>query len=322
MKPNFFVVGTVKAGTTSLYQYLANHPDIYMSPLKEPHYFSTDIIPSKFRPQYRKMLPVDIEEYLASDLKGNINAAFIRNEDQYFRLFKNVRNEKAIGESSTSYLISKVAAQNIYDFNPNAKIIIILRNPTERAYSHYLMNFKSGSVSGPFKLELEKDIQATPKGWGITRLYADHGFYYEQVKRYIDIFGPDKVKIIFTDSMGINTQQTVRDIYRFLNVNENFIFENYERHNVAMIPRSTLARFILDKASFISFFIKFIPSRFKRSLYNSLFTKTQFPAFEEETKNFLISLYREDILKLQKLIKTDLSAWMKLILFFTNCCLC
>ena len=311
MKPNFFVVGTVKAGTTSLYQYLANHPDIYMSPLKEPHYFSTDIIPSKFRTQYRKMLPVDIEEYLASDLKGNINAAFIRKQEHYFRLFQNVRNEKAIGESSTSYMISKTAAQNIYDFDPKAKIIIMLRNPTERAYSHYLMNYKSGSVTGSFKEELEKDIQAMPKGWGITRLYADHGFYYDQVKRYLDLFGPDQVKIIFMEGMGSNTQQTVRDVYRFLKVNENFIFENYERHNVAMIPRSSFARFILDKANIISWFVKFVPVRFKRSLYNSLFTKTQFPAFEEETKAVLNNLYKEDILKLQQLINADLSSWLK-----------
>ena len=311
MRPNFFVVGTVKAGTTSLYQYLTEHPEIYMSPLKEPHFFSTDIDPSRFRTQYRKMLPLDIEQYLASDLKGIVNAAFIRREEQYLRLFKNVKNEKAIGESSTSYLISKEAAQNIYNYDPKAKIIILLRNPVGRAYSHYLMNYKSGSVTGLFKTELELDLKAEPKGWGITRLYVDHGFYYEQVKRYLDVFGPDQVKIILTEQLGAEVQQTIREVYQFLNVKDNFIFDNYERHNVAMIPRSYFARLILDRANIISMFVKFVPVRFKRFVYNSLFTKTQFPAFEEETKKFLKELYREDILKTQALTKIDLSAWLK-----------
>src|SRR5688572_2729446 len=126
--PQFFITGTVKGGTTSLYNYLLEHPSIYMSPVKEPHFFCTDIDPADFREQYRKMVNVDVEAYLDNDSNDKlISSAFIRDENTYRRLFKNADAEQVKGESSTSYLISEVAAKNIYNLIPDAKIIIMLR---------------------------------------------------------------------------------------------------------------------------------------------------------------------------------------------------
>ena len=108
--PNFLIVGAQKSGTTSLFHYLRRHPKIFLSPIKEPAYFS----------KYRGSVPFKNKK---------------PTKEQYLELFQNVKDESAIGEVSTPYLFDQDSATNIYKTIPNAKIIIILRDPTERAYS-------------------------------------------------------------------------------------------------------------------------------------------------------------------------------------------
>lgn len=148
--PNFFIVGSAKSGTTSIYNYLKQHPDIFMSPIKETHYFSTDIDSSKFRPDYAANLNINIDSWLDGDQKKEIFHAFVKDWDKYLKLFKNSGNQKAIGEVTNSYLYSKEAAKNIRSKFPEGKIIMILRNPVERAFSHFLMDLKSGLETGSF----------------------------------------------------------------------------------------------------------------------------------------------------------------------------
>ncbi len=310
--PDFYITGTVKGGTTSLYNYLYEHPDIYMCPVKEPHFFSTDINPSTFREQYRKMVNVDIDEYIRNGIDSRlVSSAFIRDEKTYHQLFSNATPEQILGESSTSYLISKVAATNIYNANPDAKIIIMLRDPVKRAYSHYLMNYRSGSVKDAFKMELEKDMHAEPKGWGRTRLYAEHGFYYEQVKRYLDIFGADKVRIILNEDLSSNTSSVVQDTYSFLDVNADFHGEFHERHNAATIPVSSFARFLLGQANLIRMASRIIPKPIRNSIYRNMLVTNNVPQLDDESKQLLINIYKVDTQKLQDLIGRDLSHWLK-----------
>jgi Sulfotransferase family len=310
--PDFYITGTVKGGTTSLYNYLYEHPDIYMCPVKEPHFFSTDIDPSTFREQYRKMVNVDIDEYIRNGIDSRlVSSAFVREEKTYLQLFGNVKPSQIMGESSTSYLISKEAASNIYKRNPDAKIIIMLRDPVKRAYSHYLMNYRSGSVKGAFQVELEKDMHAEPKGWGRTRLYADHGFYYEQVKRYLDIFGADKVKIILNEDLSSDTAAVVQDTYSFLGVNPDFHGEFHERHNSATIPVSSFARFLLRQAELIRVASKIIPKPIRNSIYRNMLVTNNIPQLDDESKKLLVNIYKDDTKKLQDLIGRDLSHWLK-----------
>jgi hypothetical protein len=132
--PNFFVVGAPKAGTTSLYHYLDQHPQIFMSPIKEPNYFATEIRPENFGDELQPQVAEDLrelQEYLQGPMREKRFGGLVSQWDDYLRLFQSVETEKAIGEASVCYLWSKTAAANIRSRIPGAKIIMILRNPAE-----------------------------------------------------------------------------------------------------------------------------------------------------------------------------------------------
>lgn len=309
--PNFFVAGTVKAGTTSLYNYLKQHPEVYMSPIKEPHHFATDMQVGDFSPTYSRMVKTDISAELSGDLSAiKMNAAMIQSREMYLQLYRDVKGEKAIGEASTSYMYSQNAAREIYRYNPDAKIIMSLRNPVQRAYSHYLMNFKSGYVTGSFHDELVKDIIRQPKGWGISRLYLEHGYYAKQVKRYLDIFPAGQLLILLFDDIRKDPAAVMKRVYTFLNVDPDFKPGTDVIHNKTVVPRGPFARFILSKQKFISTFGQVIPKSVRTNVYESLFTSTGLPPFRPATRELLAQYYRKDIQETEKLIGRDLSAWL------------
>src|SRR5437667_3118215 len=165
--PNFFIVGAQNSGTTSLYGYLKQHPDVFMPALKEPHYFA-------------QITPSHEQRYLRT---------IVRDEAAYLRLFLKAKGYPAIGEASPSYLWDANAPHRIRKAVPHAKIIILLRDPVERAYSHYLMDVREGRQDLPFLQALERDWNRSKKGWSVSQLYVELGLYAEQVRRYLEVFG-------------------------------------------------------------------------------------------------------------------------------------
>ncbi|MBK9638978.1 MAG: sulfotransferase [Bacteroidetes bacterium] len=176
-RPNFFIVGAAKAGTTSLYQYLSQHPEVYMSPIKEPNYFSTEIKFEEVRTEVKERIRLlKINSFLKGNMRKPIHRAFINDIKQYESLFRFVGNQKAIGEASASYLYSPYAAKAIQEYNSEAKIIIILRNPIQRIYSHYLMDRRMGITNLPFEEALEAEKSYQPRQWSYI-LYLELGEY-------------------------------------------------------------------------------------------------------------------------------------------------
>ena len=180
--PNFFIVGVGKGGTTSLYKYLSFHQEIYMSPIKEPNYFAKDIY--------------DFHDCL--DIQSPLE-----NFESYIALFKNVKNEKAIGEASVSYLYSNIAPFEIRKLIPDAKIIIILRNPIERALSHFLMNLRDGLI---IDTEFCRAIQKRP-------LYLELGLYSKHIKKYYSIFSKEKILLLFYEDLKENPLDLLKKIW-------------------------------------------------------------------------------------------------------------
>jgi len=310
--PNFVVAGTVKAGTTSLYNYLKQHPEVYMSPIKEPHHFATDMQVANFGPVYSSMVKTDISSELSGNLSDiRMNAAIVQDLRDYQQLYRDVKNEKAIGEASTSYMYSATAAREIFNYNPKAKVIMSLRNPLQRAYSHYLMNYKSGYVKGSFQEELLNDIQREPKGWGISRLYMEHGFYASQIQRYFDVFPKEQILILLFDEIKKDPDEVMRRVYNFLGVDSSFQPATNVVHNKTVIPRGPFARFILSQQKVISAFGQIIPKKVRQTVYESLFTSTGLPPFLPSTRELLTDYYKSDIQETGKLIGRDLSAWLE-----------
>ena len=314
-QPNFFIVGAAKAGTTSLYHYLAQHPAVYMSPVKEPNYFSSDIDQGAIREEVKariKMLNVD--EYIKGDMNKTMHRAFITSFDQYLALFRFAKNEKAIGEASASYLFSKTAATNIFQYNLNAKIIMVLRQPVERAYSHYLMDQRMALTNHSFEDALTEEKKHPVRNWGATSLYLELGLYYEQVKRYLDLFPPHQILIILNEELRHSTEATMKKVYTFLNINSNFKVSLEQDFNTAAIPRNPFVAKLITINTFRVKIRRALKHSFLKGIIkNLLFTKPEKGEMLSETNDQLHEFYRDDIKSLEQLIDKDLSTWQKKI---------
>ena len=212
MKPNLFIVGQPKSGTTALHQFLGQHPEIYMSSIKEPHFFCSDF-------------------HLESDRAYGKQRFFdFRSESAYMQLFARAKNVKIAGESSTNYLYSQVAAEKIHNFNPDAKIIIVLREPAKFLYSlhsHYVKFTEENEPDFLTALALEterKQEKATsPRVTSPSYLYYSQRVkYYQQIKRYCDRFDSDQIKIVIFEEFKSDNERVFREILEFLGVDSSF----------------------------------------------------------------------------------------------------
>lgn len=311
LKPDFFIVGAAKAGTTSLYHYLASHPDVYMSPVKEPHHFATDINIENLREKVKKALKhQNTEKFITTGMHGTLHRAYIRDRELYLKLFSKAEKGKLKGEASPSNLFSTTAAQEIFNFNPQAKIIIILRNPVERAYSHYLMDRRIGFTNGSFSEALLQDEKAAHKTWGATSNYISLGMYFEQVKRYFAVFPSEQILVILLEDLKRDPAKMMKEIFRFLSINENYQPDFSTKHNEAIIPRNAIMNRLLN----ISFLREFLSSKLKNSPVKKSIKKLFFTSPSEEKKDVetlekLKTIYKPDIEKLSVLLNRDLSEW-------------
>ena len=212
MKPNLFIVGQPKSGTTALHQFLGQHPEIYMSSVKEPHFFCSDF-------------------HLESDRAYGKKRFFdFRSESAYLQLFNRAGKAKVVGESSTNYLYSQVAAEKIHNFNPDAKIIIILREPAKFLYSlhsHYVKFTEENEPDFLTALALESDRKqekaSSPRVTTPSYLYYSQRVqYYQQVKRYYDRFEPEQIKVVLFEEFKSDNERIYREILEFLGVDPNF----------------------------------------------------------------------------------------------------
>jgi hypothetical protein len=288
--PNFFIVGAAKAGTTSLWQYLSQHPDIYMPESivdKEPSYFCK--------------------------IYGQ------KEHFQYQQLFREAGEHRAIGEASTVYLTSPESASWIRNEIPKAKIIIVLRNPVDRSYSLYRWMVNHGyewadTFERALDIELSRKSDAhfymhNPQYFYIY-MYFESGLYSEQIARYVKEFSADNLKIILMDDLKINPIEAVQDVYRFLCVDSSFV-PTIKVHNRAEFqPLSVRLHFRLRKIE--RRFGRRIIGKIARALFdmNIKFYKRSWPAMNPATRRSLMERYKIDIVATQALIGRDLSAWM------------
>jgi len=287
MIPNFFIVGTPKAGTTSLYYYLEEHPDIYMSPIKETNYFSYDEIKSQ---------GLFYNEEHISSLK------------QYQEQFKEVKDEKAIGEASVSYLYYPLVPAKIKEYNPEAKIIIALRNPVDRGFSHYLMDKRLGFVNLSYE-DIVLGNSKHPQAKLYCQQYVDLGQYYEQIKRYLAEFGEKQVKIVFYEDIIKDIQKVIKELYAFLNVDCSFSPNTYQQHNVYSSPKNFFIHKLYAQKKIRSIAKRFFGENIQQQVMHHFFIKEK-PELNEKLKLALIEIYKTDVYKTSALLKKDLTCWL------------
>jgi hypothetical protein len=282
--PNLFIVGAPKAGTHSLYEYLNQHPKIFMSPRKEPYFFCPIMVPNE-------------------DEKSNP----IRNEKEYLNLFKESKNEIFLGEATASYLGDPKSAELIYKKIPNAKIIIIVRNPIDRAFSSYWGLVKHG-LKISFSDSIRNDFEKLKKE-EISDSYLFAGFYFEQIKKYQNIFGKENVKIIISEEFRNNVEQVVNEVLIFLGLSKLDNFDK-EIHGSYKIRKRQYLQPLLANKIITTIAKKILSKNSRGKIIDSIRPTRKRPEIKIEDREFLKKIYIDDVEKTEKLLNKDLN-WFK-----------
>lgn len=295
--PNFLIVGTARAGTTSLHEYLGNHSDIYMPLQKEPCFFTF----YDQDPQYK-------------DMRHRYTTTIA----DYQELFKG-HMEKITGESSTPYLyFHRETIANIKKLVPDhrkIKILIVLRDPSERAYSQYMHNRRDLREPLSFEESILAEESRKQENWHFDYFYTDKGYYYEQVKDYLDNF--DDVKIVFYDTLEKNPDKLLEDIYAFLTVDVIEKKEMIRRNQSGEMKVKWFKKIITTRKNpVLNFFRKGLNRETKKKLRNWVKDKLlrynlKKTEMDPKTRQLLINKYKQDIVKLQTIVQRDLSDWLR-----------
>ncbi len=259
--PNFIILGAAKAGTTALYYYLMQHPQIHVTPLKETNFFALEGQPLDFRG------PGD-EEY--------VNRLSITRLEDYKEQYRWSGGRTAIGEASPLYLYSPRAVERIRHYVPDAKLIAILRNPVDRAFSAFLHLVRDDREPfSDFRQGLAAELERIAAHWEHIWHYKSLGLYHEQLRRYYDAFPAEQIKVFLYKDLRTDPEAMVREMFDFLGVDPSFVPDMTERHNVTRLP----------------------PGK----------KPVLLPEVRAELRNF----FREDALRLQDLIGRDVSHWLQ-----------
>lgn len=296
VKPGFIVAGSAKCGTTSVFHYASQHPEICL-PRKESFYFMSDVheTANKDDPLYRKRVVSSREEYQS--------------------IFSTCAAEKVTGEIATGYLYyQQHAIPGIKRLLGDPKIIIILRNPVERAWSGYLHLLKTRATSEAFETLWHKEEHFKKNHYDFMWYLVDLGLYYQQVKAYLDNFSD--VKILMFDELKNDTPSFMKGFFEFVGVDSTFAPDTSISHNVSGVPSNKFHSKILYQKN-----VKGVLRRFAKSIFSEnsfrqarLFLRDKSlqerPDMPGALYDRLLSVYRNDIELLQALVNQDLTHWL------------
>lgn len=309
--PDFLLVGAAKSGTSSLYSYLVQHPEVFLPAVKEPNYFA-----------YRGM-PLDTGGPKAADmLEKLLHKKTVTRLDEYKALYSPAKTGQTSGDCSPRYLYYPNAPEAIHELIPEARIVMILRNPIDRAYSHYLMNRQRDLEPEDLFLQAAHlENERIEQGWGWDWHYLQVGMYGQQLQRYYKRFPAENILIILHDELVADVQGVVRKIFQFIGVDEDFLPDTGRRYKVASTQGaadSYLGRLVFATEStwLGALAIRLIPKKFGLWMQNHLRDRlsrkgggTEIPPLDTDTRMFCWELLKEDVQVLEKLLDKDLSGW-------------
>jgi hypothetical protein len=294
--PNFLIIGAAKSGTTSLHEYLGQHPQIYMSPLKETNFFSFD----GERPNFGGP---DADVF---------NRDCVYRMEDYTRLFEGRTDEIAVGESSPRYLGAEGAASRIKRCIPDAKLIAILRNPADRAFSAFSMRKRDGwEPCATLDEAIADEPRRIEERWG-SGIYLRHGFYSKLLQPYFEHFGRDQIRGYLYDDLVTAPDLLFEDLFGFLGVDRRFRPTTTQKLNVSGVIKNPVMRMIWTRTHPLQKTIRPLLPKAARQVVSRFFTdleKVRLP-FPPEQRERLMAHYRDDIRQLEGLIGRDLSAWL------------
>lgn len=304
--PNFIIIGAPRAGTTALHYYLTQHPQVYMSSQKEPNFFAFENGKVDFRcPD-------------SQELEKNLVAHSTPTLEAYHHLFRGVTTEIAIGEASPLYLASPGTPQRIKQQIPDVKLIAILRDPVERAYSHFTQSARGSKDGNPAEFMQVLHQEEQNGTWGEARFFVHQGLYYTYLKRYLEVFDHSQVKTYLFEDFESYPEKVMQDLFTFIGVDSTFIPDISVKYNTSGIAKNKSLDFLLSRGNPIKPILKKVLPGSVVSKLASLQTQVQnqnlikAPTLTPKDRRELIEKYfKADILRLQDLIQRDLSIWLK-----------
>ncbi|CAN5747766.1 sulfotransferase [soil metagenome] len=298
MYPNFIIIGPPKCASTSLHNYLGQHPDVYTTKVKETRFFSLN---------------------------------YDKGMDYYAEYFKDAGNAKAIGEATPSYSFLPFVADRIKQQFPDIKLILCFRNPLDRAFSSWLMQKGMGKEKLPFREAIEMNVKTLDavslegeegaktyiESWGVyaedesrLRTYIQCGLFAEIVKSYYKRFKPEQVKIVFLDDLKKNFDGFMSDLFKYVGVDETFIVPNKEVVNFHFDRKANKVTNKLFGVNGTKFLISLTPKFIKNKLKKQWKTNDkEIPKLGMEDRLYLWEIFKNDVAELEKITGRDLSSW-------------
>jgi hypothetical protein len=296
--PDFLVIGAGKAGTTSIYRYLAEHPDIFVTPVKETRYFAC----------------VGEDPAKCWVAKNTPYSYVVTTREEYEALFLGRSTEAAAGEVCPQYLSWPGAAYEIKRQVPAVKMLAVLRNPVERAISSYVFRWSRGVEKGSLSSALQEERAGHRADWRSGRL-LDQGLYSKHLNRFFGLFHREQIMVALYDDLLADPLCLMQDIYRFIGVDATFRPAIARRYNVTenTRPKGRLGGYLLKSggaaAAVGNTLGALIPDAVRTRLKQP-FTET-LPGFPNSVRRELAEFFHDDVQTLQGLVGRDLAHWLE-----------
>jgi len=295
MLPNFLLIGAEKAGTTSIHNYLRAHPQVFMARVKEPLFFAFE---------GRKL-----------NYKGpgdeDFNRRIVTSADSYAALFSRAERYLAVGESSATYLFYSQTPERAAYYVPRAKLIVILRNPADRAYSNFLHGIRAGKENLEFGAALKAEPERLALGWSPFFSYRAKGWYHAQLSHWMKYFPPEQFLFLLYDDLQRRPTEVMRQIYSFIGVDTDFRPDVDVQYNISGKPLSPKLHELIKGNTPIHLLARsMLPVKVRARLKADI-TRWNLArsAIAPELRGQLLTEYASDLAQLPAMIGRDLSHW-------------
>ena len=287
--PNFIVVGAPKCGTTSLYYYLKQHHDIYLPERKELHYFTYD----------------DMKNLVAGPGDRQILSSICSTRQAYEGYYEKVKSEKAVGEVSPSYFYFPDISERIIKELGRVKIIFMIRNPIEKAFSQYMHLVRDNREKKKFGDALQLEEKRIKEGRAVIWRYAESSLYADRLQKYMETFGKQNIKVILFDDLKSCPAAVMHDVFRYLEVDDRFQPTTSAIYNRSGRPRLKIVADLLSKTNpILTMAQNIIPPPVRTPIRLKLleFNTGKKDEIDEESVSYLRAYFKSDVEKLGAVI--------------------
>jgi hypothetical protein len=283
--PNFIIVGAPKAGSTSLWRYLIQHPEVFPTSVKEPGFFWE-------QRHTRKGKTRTLEEYEA--------------------LFEGSESYAAVGEASPGYLVDEKAPARIAETIPNVKLIAILRDPCARAFSEFVFQrMRNDEPEADFLSAIGAD-EERPSGRRFE--YVATGLYYENLSRYLRVFPRDQLEVILTDDFKSNADGVLRTVFEYLGIDPDVKVDTQTQFTVSGLPKNKAMHWLLGGNNALKRNVgRYVPAGLTRALRRVRNANLERQSMTSEERAALLPRFEADILQLEELLERDLASWRSVV---------